>query len=315
MFSALNQRRNNKSKHSRNQQLLTVNQFFDQHYFPHVKATKRVTKDDWSIYNTHLRERIGSYRLEDLSNAVFDVWVREQIIAGYQRSTVNKHIFLVNRMLGLARHWGFIEHSKDLVNIQRLVLGDYKQRFLSEDEIARLLREAERSTHPHIYNVIRILLLTGARKGEVRTMCWGDIDAAKRLWTVPRSKNGRSRRIFLSTAAMQLIDECTANAQRLGLGTDSKAYVFTNPRTLTAYQSFYAVWHVIRAAADLPELRIHDLRHTYASILVNKGVSLYEVQTLLGHSSIQMTQRYAHLQPNRLHQTAGIVGDIVSAKR
>jgi integrase len=315
MFSAIKRKKQQKSSRHRSQTSLTLNCFFDEHYFPHIKATKRSTKDTWSTYNIHLREQFGSYRLDELSNPLFDVWVREQIVAGYQRSTINKHIFLVNRMLNLARHWGYIERSKELSNIQRLALGDYKQRFLSEEEIAALLKHAQRSTHPHIYNVVRLLLLTGARKGEARLARWCDIDRDKRIWTVPRSKSGRSRRIVLSTAAMAVIDDCVMNAVRLGIGTDGKAYVFTNPRTRTAYDSFYAVWHLIRAAAELPDVRIHDLRHTYASLLINRGVSLYEVQTLLGHSSLQMTQRYAHLQPNLLHQRAEIVGGIVGGKR
>ena len=311
MFSALKRRQQQQSSRHRSQQSLTLSRFFDEHYFPHVRATKRSTKDTWSTYNIHLREQFGSYRLDELSNPLFDVWVREQIVAGYQRSTINKHIFLVNRMLNLARHWGYIERSKDLSIIQRLMLGDYKQRFLSEAEISALLTQAQRTTHPHIYNVVRLLLLTGARKGEARLARWCDIDRAKRIWTVPRSKNGRTRRIVLSTAAMSLLDDCVLNCERLGLGTDSTSYIFTNPRTLTAYDSFYAVWHLIRAAAELPDVRIHDLRHTYASVLINNGVSLYEVQTLLGHSSVQMTQRYAHLQPDLLHQRTEIVGSIV----
>ena len=312
MFAALKRKQQPQSNNHRSQQPITLNCFFDDHYFPHVRATKRSTKDTWSTYNTHLREQFGRYRLDELSNPLFDVWVREQIVAGYQRSTINKHIFLVNRMLNLARHWGYIERSKELSNIQRLMLGDYKQRFLSETEIAAVLKHAQRTTHPHIYNVVRLLMLTGARKGEARLSRWCDIDRAKRVWTVPRSKSGRSRRIILSTAAMAVIDDYVLNAERLGLGVDGKAYVFTNPRTLTAYQSFYAVWHLIRDAAELPDVRIHDLRHTYASLLINRGVSLYEVQTLLGHSSAQMTQRYAHLQPDLLHQRAEIVGRIVS---
>ena len=312
MFAALKRKQQPQQNNHQSQQPITLNCFFDDHYFPHVRATKRSTKDTWSTYNTHLREQFGRYRLDELSNPLFDVWVREQIVAGYQRSTINKHIFLVNRMLNLARHWGYIERSKELSNIQRLMLGDYKQRFLSETEIAEVLKHAQRTTHPHIYNVVRLLMLTGARKGEARLSRWCDIDRAKRVWTVPRSKSGRSRRIILSTAAMAVIDDCVLNAERLGLGVDGKAYVFTNPRTLTAYQSFYAVWHLIRDAAELPDVRIHDLRHTYASLLINRGVSLYEVQTLLGHSSAQMTQRYAHLQPDLLHQRADIVGGIVS---
>lgn len=314
MFSGIRAKIQGKSPSSSFNDLLTLNQFFDEHYFPHIKTTKRVTKDDWSIYNVHLRARIGGYKLCDLSNAILDVWVREQIVTGYQRSTINKHIFLINRMLSLARHWGFIERSKDLTNIQRLVLGDYKQRFLSVDEITRLLTHARASNHPHIYNVIKLLVLTGARNGEARSMKWQDIDRSKRIWTVPRSKNGRSRRIVLSTEAMTAIDECVANTERLNLSLDPNSYVFTNPRTQKCYNSFYASWYAIREAAELEDVRIHDLRHTYASLLVNKGVSLYEVQTLLGHSTIQMTQRYAHLQPNLLHQRADIVGGIVSGK-
>jgi len=314
MFAAFKTRQKQQQNNHRSQQSITLNCFFDEHYFPHVKATKRNTKDTWSTYNTHLRDQFGRYRLDELSNPLFDIWVREQIVAGYQRSTVNKHIFLVNRMLNLARHWGYIDRSKDLSNIQRLVLGDYKQRFLSEAEIALILKHAQRTTHPHIYNVIRLLLLTGARKGEARLARWCDIDKNKRVWTVPRSKSGRSRRIILNTAAMAVLDDCIENAERLGLGADGLAYVFTNPRTYTAYHSFYAAWHLIREAAGLPDVRIHDLRHTYASLLINKGVSLYEVQTLLGHSSAQMTQRYAHLQPNLLHQRAEIVGMVVNSK-
>ena len=72
-------------------------------------------------------------------------------------------------------------------------------------------------------------------------------------------------------------------------------------------------WYAARSLADLQDVRVHDLRHTFASLLINKGVSIYEVQKLLGHSSIQMTQRYAHLSPNTLAERAELVGLIVAA--
>ena len=89
--------------------------------------------------------------------------------------------------------------------------------------------------------------------------------------------------------------------------------MITNPQTRTAYPSFYGTWFIVRRAAKLDDLRIHDLRHTFASVLVNKGVSIYEVQTLLGHSSVQMTQRYAHLAPDTLQRRAELVGDIIDS--
>ena len=73
-------------------------------------------------------------------------------------------------------------------------------------------------------------------------------------------------------------------------------------------------WFMVRDSAGLSDVRIHDLRHTFASLLVNKGVSLYEVQTLLGHSSPQMTQRYAHLAPDLLHSRTELVSSIINGE-
>ena len=302
--------RTNSSRHA--QPRLTLNQFFDQHYFPHAKAVKAQHKHDWSIYNTHMRLGLGERYLDEIKLPVLDVWVRDQIVAGYKRSTINKHIYLMNRLLNVARNWGWIDFARDQQPIRRLTLGDHKQRFLSSEEIEGLLRQCQRSTHPYLYLFVKLLLLTGARKGEALHMRWCDIDFDKRIWTVPRSKNGRSRRIVLNDGAVETVLAAGAVAERFGLVVGGEAFVFQNPRTQRAYQSFYAAYHAARSAAGLTDVRIHDLRHTFASLLVNRGVSLYEVQTLLGHSSIQMTQRYAHLAPDLLHSRAEIVGEIVA---
>lgn len=313
MISFFRQTKTTDLQRSSTAPLLTLNAFFDQHYFPHAKATKRLSYHDWSIYNTHMREQLGGYTLDELTNPVLDVWVREQVVKGYKRSTINKHIHLVNRMLNLARHWGHITgYSKQQQNLKKLATGDYTQRFLSETEIEGLLKACRANSNPFLYLFVQLLLLTGARKGEARLMRWRDVDTVKRIWTVPRSKNGRSRRIVLSSAALKVIDDTQSKATHLDLPTKPECYVFTNPQTRTAYHSFYAAWFVARDRADLSDVRIHDLRHTYASMLINSGVSLYEVQTLLGHSSMQMTQRYAHLEPNLLHQRTEIVSKTIS---
>lgn len=313
MLSFLKRSNSTTAQHSSSVSQLTLNAFFDDHYYPHAKASKRLAYHDWSVYNTHIREQLGQYKLDELTNPVLDVWVRQQVLREYKRSTINKHIHLMNRMLNLARHWGHITgYSKHQQNIKKLATGDYTQRFLSEPEINRLLKACRSSSNPFLYPFVQLLLLTGARNGEARLMRWRDVDAVNRIWTVPRSKNGRSRRIVLSSAALAVLDSTRDQATRLNLPTKPDCYVFTNPQTRSAYYSFYASWFSARDQADLNDVRIHDLRHTYASMLINKGVSLYEVQTLLGHSSIQMTQRYAHLEPNLLHQRTEIVSDAIS---
>jgi site-specific recombinase XerD len=87
--------------------------------------------------------------------------------------------------------------------------------------------------------------------------------------------------------------------------------VFQNPRFRRPYNCFFSSWERIRQRAGLPNVRIHDLRHTYASLLINKGASLYEVQKLLGHFHISMTERYAHLMPNTLAERVEIVAGLV----
>ena len=174
--------------------ILTLNVFFDDHYMPHIKVAKKETKHDSSIYNKHMRAQLGRYVLQDITNPVMDVWVREQIVAGYKRSTINKHIFLLNRFLNIARRWGFIpHHSHNQHNIKKLPVGDFKQRFLDKHEIEHLLKHCRTSTHPFLYLIIQLLLHTGARIGEARQIKWRHVDFHKRIWTVPVSKNGPSR--------------------------------------------------------------------------------------------------------------------------
>lgn len=290
--------------------VISLNKFFDEQYYPHALTSKRLPHYDLNIYNTHIRNKFGELSLEEISNQILDSWVQGQISGGYKISTINKHIHLMNRLLNLARRWGVITKlSRYQQNIKKLPEGDYTQRFLNIDEIKLILKACSQSKNPYLYLFVKLLLLTGARKGEARLMRWRDIDIYNRIWKVPRSKNGRSRHIILSSEAVRVLADTKAKALNMGLPTKSDCYVFTNPKTQTAYYSFYASWFNARDKAGLSGIRIHDLRHTYASMLINKGVSLYEVQTLLGHSSIQMTQRYAHLEPNLLHERTEIVSD------
>ena len=89
-------------------------------------------------------------------------------------------------------------------------------------------------------------------------------------------------------------------------------YIFANPKTLKPFVSIFISWQTARTAAGLADVRIHDLRHSFASFLVNAGCSLYEVQKILGHASIVMTQRYSHLSQDSLLRAAEHAGSVVS---
>jgi site-specific recombinase XerD len=138
---------------------------------------------------------------------------------------------------------------------------------------------------------------------------WGSIYLNANVWRIPLSKSGKVRHITLSQTAVDFLMLVKANnATLLGQRFDCCPYVFPNPSTLKPFCSVFYAWHTARTRAGLPDVRIHDLRHTFASTLVNNGVSLYEVQKLLGHAHIRTTERYAHLRQERLQESASFAG-------
>ena len=148
-----------------------------------------------------------------------------------------------------------------------------------------------------------MLLLTGARKNEVLRARWQDFDFHKRIWSIEYNKTGKPRYVPLSEGAIQLLNQ----VPRIE-GCD---WVFANPDTKKPFVQIFHAWNVVRIKAGMPELRIHDLRHSFASFLVNSGRSLYEVQKILGHTQIKTTQRYAHLSQDTLLDAVNVAAPFV----
>ena len=289
-----------------------LNDFFHKKYQPFASVTKRRSDLDIYTYSKHIKEHFGNRELSSITSEEIDQWKLLQVEQGYKPATINKHSSVLRRILSLAKQWHYIERNPyDNVVIKDLDVGDYVQRFLAPDEIARLLSHAKRAKHPYIYHLIRLLILTGARKSELRLARWCDVNFSNRELFVPVSKNGRSRKIVLSKEAIRVLGEVRITANELGLNQSRMDWVMTNPRTQKPYTCFHHAFDRVRIAADLPNVRIHDLRHTFASLLVNNGATIYEVQKLLGHHHISMTERYAHLFPNTLSDRVEIIADTI----
>ncbi len=128
------------------------------------------------------------------------------------------------------------------------------------------------------------------------------------MLTVPaaRSKSKKPRHIPLSDAAVELLQALPRQ--------DDIPWVFFNPKTKKPPVSIFYAWDSIRKKVGLEEVRLHDLRHSYASFLVNAGRSLYEVQKLLGHHDPKVTMRYAHLSPQAMLEAVNIVGNVVGRR-
>lgn len=178
---------------------------------------------------------------------------------------------MIKYIFFLAEKWEVIEKSPSR-DVSKLEENNIIERYLTATETERnLLKALKACNHTTVPDLIDFLIVTGARKSEAAHAKWSYIDFENGLWTVPLSKSGKSRQIVLSKAAMEEILD-----RRKGLVKDSE-YVLANLGTGQPINYFYWVWDKIRRAAGIPDVRIHDLRHNFASVLVNGGRSLYEV--------------------------------------
>ena len=223
-----------------------------------------------------------------------------------KRYLANRVLELCRRMFSLAMRWEWRE-TNPAAAVERNH-EEKRHRYLGDDELARLM--AALAAHPdqQAADIIRILLLTGARKGEVLAMRWADVDPGAGTWTKPghTTKQKTLHHVPLSAPARQIL-------ARLRAGAPADAvFVFPSLSSKTGHHiELKDDWAALCAVADIRGVRVHDLRHSYASQLVNAGFGLPVIGAMLGHSQPATTARYAHLYTSVLEQAAERVGALV----
>lgn len=281
----------------------TFNQFFDEVYEPFSKVHHKRNKEILSLYRNHVGKRFGTKRMGDITRLMVRQWANDLIEQGYSASMINRIMIFFGHLYSVANELQIAGiPRRDELGIKYLKVGTLHQRFLSNDEAARLADAVHNSTNPMLRYIVGFLLMTGARKREALDAKWDHVNFEQGLWLVPITKSGVPRHIYLSSAAIELLRKLQQDI----LHDPQNPYIFPNPTTGLPYQCIFHAWDVARKQAGLPSLRIHDLRHSFASVLVNNGVSIYDVQKLLGHSSIRTTQRYAHLSSATLFRSVAV---------
>lgn len=153
------------------------------------------------------------------------------------------------------------------------------------------------------------MMLTGCRRGEALNAKKTDFDLERGSWLLPNPKGGKARHIPMNERAIETVRAALLLGQSLNRDFEQTEYVFANPRTGLPFEQIYFSWNAARKKAGLEDLRMHDLRHSFASAMVNSGMTLYDVKEILGHANIKTTQRYAHLSNHRLRKAAESVSD------
>jgi len=283
----------------------TFGEFIGEQYMPYVQTRKRSWQTDECVLRNHLLPRFGAMRLNRIARADIIRMQSEGKATGYAPGTLNRWLVLTRFAFNCAIRWQVLPpDSNPAKGVDPFEDNGARERYLAEDEVCRLFEEIERNRNTQVGQVVKLLLLTGARKREVLDARWECIDLERRILTVPLSKSGKPRYILLSDAAIDLLKGLPRR--------DDIPWVFFNPKTRKPPTSIFYAWNTIRKRVGLPEVRMHDLRHSFASFLVNQGRSLYEVQRLLGHADAKTTMRYAHLSPQALIDAANVVGAVVA---
>lgn len=281
----------------------TIREFFNKVYLPYSKNEHRDPYGNQSLFNNHLGPRFGSKRMNEITRLMIRTWINELLDKGYSASFINRMLVLLGHLYTIANDLD-VEGvpARSELRIKLLKVVQKHTTHLSSKEVQRLALALEASKNLKLKYIVSFLLMTGARRSEALNAKWEHINYGSKTWLVPLAKSGQPRHVYLSDAALTLLDRLASEA----FTDHSNPYIFPNPTTGQPYRCIHNAWKVARTAAGLPDLRLHDLRHSYASTLVNNGVSLYDVQKLLGHSSIKTTQRYAHLSSERLFKSAAV---------
>jgi integrase len=200
------------------------------------------------------------------------------------------------------REWQWLDDSP-LRKVSRPRQPRGRVRFLSDAERQRLLATCQHSPHPCLYIVVVLALATGARKMEILSLTWRDVDLKRGLITLQETKSGERRALPLTGYALQcMLDH--ARVRRLDM-----PWVFPDANG-TRPAAIRTAWEAALRQADIQDFRFHDLRHTAASYLAMQGASLAEIAEVLGHKTLAMVRRYTHLSAAH---TAGVVARMNTA--
>ena len=269
-------------------------------FLPKKRETTR--RDYVSMLDNIVRPELGRMKVADVRHADIDRLHRK--VSKHAPYRANRMVAVLSRMMGFATK---LEWRED--NPVRGIERNHEERryrYLDGDELRRLTEALSLHPSQQAANAVRLLLLTGARRGEVLSATWDQFNLADGTWTKPsaHTKQKREHRVPLSAPARQLLVEMQAK--------DASQFLFPARLGGGPVGDIKSHWAALCKAAKIDGVRLHDLRHTYASVLASAGLSLPVIGALLGHTQPGTTARYAHLFDDPLRAATERAGAIVT---
>ncbi len=279
---------------------------FEKEHLP--KRKEKTILHYQQIWAKHIRQAMGAKKVIDVNRDDVHRLHNHMSKHPYQ---ANRAIAVLSKMFNLAEMWGVRPDGTNPCRHVEKYRENSRERYLNAEEMGRLgdaLHEglAAQTETPHMVAAVQLLLLTGARVSEILGARWEWIDWESRVIRLPDSKTG-AKPVYLSETAIKILELLKGLPQ-----AKESPYIIVGRVAGKPLSDLRHPWHRIRKRADLNDVRLHDLRHTAASIGVAQGMNLPVIGRLLGHSQASTTQRYAHVDVDPALDAVNKIGAVVS---
>lgn len=275
---------------------LTLDAFMVDHYFPHAKIHKRSHKRDDQLYRIRIKPKFGGLVLSAVNRREVQAFQNGLLNEGLAPASADHHVKLMRRVLNLAVQWEFLEKNP-LKGIELYMVDNQVENYLDDEQTQRLMDVLLSDANRSVCHILIFLISTGARLNEALTATWKNVNVEASVWKVDatRSKSKKTRSIPLNDSAHWVLEQVPSKGK--------SEYLFPSPVSGKPYTTITRAWYRLRAEAGV-KVRIHDLRHSFSARLISNGRSLFELQSILGHSDPKVTMRYAHLSAKALQEAA-----------
>jgi site-specific recombinase XerD len=272
-------------------------------YLEYSKANKAKSsyERDLTIIQKHLAPMVGDLMLSKITVKQMENYKLKRLDE-VEPATVNRELNTIKNLFRKAAEWGYLAQSPT-ADVKRIKTSQQPFRFLSVEEIELLLDACAAAGNPQFYGIVLTALNTGMRKGEILTLRWDKVDMKTGLIQVAsgkdaHTKNYESRAIPMNRSLREFLAK---HPRRI-----DTPYVFSGPSGKPFCKTNYHFGRAVKKAG-IPHVRVHDLRHTFASQLVMKGIDLRTVQELLEHKDMRMTLKYAHLASDHVRKAVEVL--------
>ena len=287
----------------------TMLDLWDRFEKEHLSKRKETTNRNYQqIWQIHINKALGTKKVIDVNRDDIHRLHHKMSRHPYQ---ANRALSVLSKMFNLAERWDMRPDGSNPCRHVEKYPEKSRERFLNHEELGRLgeaLRgglSAQTET-PHMVAAVQLLLLTGARVSEILGARWEWVDWETKIIRLPDSKTG-AKPLYLSETAIKILELLQALPQ-----ASENPFVIVGRIPRKPLNDLRHPWRRIRKRAGLDDFRLHDLRHTAASIGVSQGMNLPVIGRLLGHSQASTTQRYAHVDVDPALDAANKIGVVVS---